>query len=411
MSIYERYGINPVINAAGPATRYGGALVSETVRKAMDEAGLYSVPIEELHAAASQRIAEITGAEAGIVTNGASAALTLGIAACIARLDVAIMNRLPDTSGIPNEVVMPWHQVSGYDHAIWATGARLVGAGYPNDTTPPHEVEIIDRFNLASAISPMAVAVAYAPRPQSHPQLEEVVEVAHARGLPVVLDASMEVPPIENLRNFVQAGADLVCVSGGKGIGGPQSSGLLFGRKDLVVSALLQMLDMSGPCFADWAPPPMIPKDKLLGKPLHGIGRGMKVSKESIVGLLVALDELSPEGFAVRQRRKHELLSQISASIEPLAGVETRVVTGTSDFPALLVSIDETLVGKSARTVCQLLSESSPAIYVYNEERYLLRGELLIQSQNLSEETAVIVAARLHSILTDRTSSHSDHRR
>jgi L-seryl-tRNA(Ser) seleniumtransferase len=399
MNIYERFGVTPVINAAGPATRYGGALVSETVRAAMDEAGLYSAPIEELHAAASKRIAKLTGAEAGIVTNGASAALTLAIAACIAGFDVAIMNRLPDTTGIPNEVVMPWHQVSGYDHAIWATGARLVGAGYPNDTTPPHEVQIIDRFDLASVISPMAVAVAYAPRPQSHPALEEVVEVAHARGLPVVLDASMEVPPIENLKGFIQAGADLVCVSGGKGIGGPQSSGLLYGRKDLVVSALLQMLDMSGPCFADWVPPSLIPKDKLLGKPLHGIGRGMKVSKESIIGLLVALDELSPEGFAGLQRRKHKLLSQIAASIQTLPGVATSVVTGTSDYAALLVSIDEAKARMSARRVCQRLSESSPTIYVYNEERYLLRGELLIQSQNLSEETAVIVAARLHSIL------------
>ena len=401
MNIYERLGVTPILNVAGPATRYGGAIVSETVRAAMHEAALYSVSVESLQDIASQRISNLTGAEAGIVTNGAAAALTLGIAACIARLDVGIMNRLPDTTGLPNEVVMPWHQVSGYDHAIWAAGAKLVGAGYPNDTTPPNEVQIIDRYDVASVITPLTVATAYAPRPGSHPQIEEVVEVSHKRNIPVVLDASMEVPPIENLRHFIDVGADLVCVSGGKGIGGPQSSGLLYGRRELVASALLQMLDMSGPCFADWDSPSLIPKERLAGKPLHGIGRGMKVSKESIVGLLVALEELSPSGFAAQRERKRQLLMGMAANIASIAGVETAIVSGTSDYPALLVALDEKQLGMSARQACRLLSQSSPAIYVYNEERHLLRGELLIQSQNLSEETARIVADRLVVVLTE----------
>ncbi len=398
-TIYERLGVSPVINAVGPATRYGGAIVSDTVRAAMDEAARYSVGIEELQSAASERISGITGAEAGIVTNGASAALTLAIAACLARFNVSIMNRLPNTSGLPNEVVMPWHQISGYDHAITAAGGRLVGAGFPNDTTPPNEVHIIDKYDIASVISPMAVAVAYAPRPRSHPKLEEVAEIAHRRGLPIVLDASMEIPPIDNLRGFIASGADLVCVSGGKGIGGPQSSGLLYGRRDLVASALLQMLDVSGPSFEEWAPPALIPKEKLAGKPLHGIGRGMKVSKESIVGLLVALEELSPAGFSARQERQRRLLAGIAGSVEAIPGVSTRVVSGTSDYPALLVSLDEKQLGKSARQVCRLLAQSSPAIHVYNEERHLLRGEILIQSQNLGAETAAIVANRLSAIL------------
>jgi L-seryl-tRNA(Ser) seleniumtransferase len=360
------------------------------------------VSVEALQEVASQRISKLTGAEAGIVTNGAAAALTLGIAACLARFDVGVMNRLPDTEGLPNEVVMPWHQVSGYDHAIWAAGAKLVGAGYPNDTTPPNEVQIIDRYDVASVITPLTVAIAYAPRPGSHPQIEEVVEIARQRSIPLILDASMEVPPIANLRHFIDVGADLVCVSGGKGIGGPQSSGLLYGRRDLVASALLQMLDMSGACFADWNPPSLIPKDRLAGRPLHGIGRGMKVSKESVVGLLVALEELTPSGFSAQQDRKRQILTDLAANIACIAGVATAIVPGTSDFPALLVTLDEKLLGISARQVCRLLSQSSPAIYVYNEERHLLRGELLIQSQNLSQETARVVADRLASLLSER---------
>ena len=154
MTIYERFGVKPIINAVGVATRYGGSLMDPEAIEAMKEAARYSVRLDELQAAASKVIARKTHAEAGIVTNGTAAALTLATAACIAGLDVARMNRLPDTKGMPNEVIMPWHQISGYEHAIRAAGAELIGVGIPNETTPPDEVHIITRWDIETAITP-----------------------------------------------------------------------------------------------------------------------------------------------------------------------------------------------------------------------------------------------------------------
>jgi len=131
MGIYENIGVKPIINLAGPVTRFGGALMRSEVVEAMCEAARESVRLDELEAAASKVIAEITGAEAGYVTSGAAASMTLGTAACLTGLDVARMNRLPDTSGMPNEVLMSHHQISGYTRSVQAAGAKLVAVGIP----------------------------------------------------------------------------------------------------------------------------------------------------------------------------------------------------------------------------------------------------------------------------------------
>ncbi|GAH72038.1 unnamed protein product, partial [marine sediment metagenome] len=262
-------------------------------------------------------------AEAGIVTAGAFAALTLGTAACICGFDVAKMNRLPDTSGIPNEVIIPWHQRCGYDHAIRAAGARIIAVGIPNSTTPPNEVHIISRWDIESAITEKTVAIAYMTRKGSHPPLEEIIEISKRYNIPVLVDAAALVPAIENLHRFIDMGADLVCFSGGKGIRGPQASGILCGRRDLIASAAIQMLDMSGEPFDTWEPPSsLIPKEKLRGKPEHGIGRGTKVSKEAIIGLLVALQNLTEDGFTKKAEHLRELLWSIGERVKDIAGVE-----------------------------------------------------------------------------------------
>ena len=163
MSVYERLGVRPIINVAGPATRYGGALTGKEVLEAMDEAANESAHLYELQAAASKVIAQVTHAEAGIVTAGACAALTLAAAACIAGLDVAKMNRLPDTAGMPNEVIIPQHQIHGYSRCIRSSGARIIGAGIPNDSIEPDEVYIINRSEIESAITDNTVAITYLP--------------------------------------------------------------------------------------------------------------------------------------------------------------------------------------------------------------------------------------------------------
>jgi len=355
------------------------------------------VRLDELEAAASKVIAEKTHAEAGIVTCGAFAALLLGTAACICRFDVAKMNRLPDTTGIPNEVIMPWHQISGYDHAIRAAGARIVGVGIPNDTTPPNEVHIISRWDIESAITEKTVVISYAPRLGSHPPLEEVIEVGKKYDIPVMIDAAALVPVVANIHRFIDMGADLVCFSGGKGIRGPQASGILCGRRNLIASAVIQMLDMAGEPFDLWDPPPsLIPKEKLRAKPEHGIGRGMKVSKEAIIGLLVALQNLSEEAFAKRTERLRELLWTIGKRVKGINGVELRITEDKGAYPMLEVKLDEKKSGKTAAEVAKRLRNEG----IYVRDMLLTRGLILIHSINMDEDIARIVAERLYAVIT-----------
>ena len=397
MGIYERFGVKPIVNVAGTMTRYGGALMEKEALEAMHEAARYSVRVDELQAAASKVIADKTHAEAGIVTAGAFAALTLGTAACICGFDVAKMNRLPDTSGIPNEVIMPWHQRCGYDHSIRATGARIIGVGVPNDATPPNEVHIISKWDVESALTDRTVAIAYMTRKGSHPPLEEIIEIGKRYNIPVLVDAAALVPAVENLHQFIDMGADLVCFSGGKGIRGPQASGILCGRRDLIASAAIQMLDMSGEPFDTWEPPSsLIPKEKLRGKPEHGIGRGMKVSKEAIIGLLVALQNLTEEGFTKKAEHLRELLWSIGERVKNIAGVELRMTDDKGAYPMLEVKINENIVGESATEVYRRLKEEG----IYVRDMQLNKGLIHIHSISMDEEVARIVGEHLYSALT-----------
>lgn len=254
----------------------------------MTDASRDCVDMATLQGRASEIIAEITGAEAGVVTSGAAAGLLLGSAACLTGLDPARMNRLPDTSGMPNEIVVARSQRNQYDHAIRASGALLVEVGLPDRVAGPG-VRDAEAWEYAAAISERTAALFYLANPASRPALRDVARVAETAKLPLIVDAASQLPPRENLRRFLDEGASLVVFSGGKVIGGPQASGLLCGKKDLVAAAALQMLDMDIP-FDHWNPPAgLIDKDRIPGLPHHGIGRGCKAGKEEIVGLLTAL--------------------------------------------------------------------------------------------------------------------------
>ena len=400
MGIYERFGVKPIINVAGAMTRIGGALMEQEALEAMNEAAKGSVCLDELEAAASKVIAEITHAEAGIVTAGAAAAFTLGTAACITGLDVARMNRLPDTTGIANEVLMAQHQISGYDHSIKAAGAKIIDVGIPNDTTPPGEVHVATIYDFESAITEHTVAIAYACRLGSNPPLEQIIAVGKKYNIPVIIDGAAQVPPVENLHKFIDMGADLVAFSGGKGIKGPQASGILCGRRDLIAAAVLQNLDMAGDTFDKWNPPPsLIPKEKLRGKPQHGVGRGMKITKEAIIGLLVALQNLSEEKFVKKAEQLRLLLEGIAARLHGVAGVEVRMTEDyPGAYPVLEIKLDESKIGRSAAEVAQRLKDGDPPIYT--RERYLHRGLVIIHSINLHKEIADIVGQKLYMAIT-----------
>ena len=214
-NVYERLGVPTIINAKGTATRVSGAPMPPEIAAAMHEATQHCVDMAQLQGRASEIIAEATGAEAGMVTAGASAGLLLGTAACLAGLDPARMNRLPDTTGMRDEAVVVRSQRNFYDHAVRAAGARLVEVGLA-DRFSGAGVRDAEPWEIDDAIGERTACVFYVAQPSSRPSLAAVTEVAHANGVPVLVDAASQLPPTRNLRRFLEEGADLVSISGGK---------------------------------------------------------------------------------------------------------------------------------------------------------------------------------------------------
>jgi len=317
-------GVKRIINAYGTNTRLSAGAMAPEVVEAMAAANGAAVEMHGLQAAASRAIAAATGAEAGIVTAGASAAILLGAAACMARLDPGAMNRLPDATGLPDEFLIARSQRNMYDKAVRVAGGRLVELGIP-DRYAGAGVRDAEPWEYADAIGPRTAAIYWLAGPGSEPPLRALAEVARARHIPVLVDAAGQLPPRENLRRFLAEGADLVCFSGGKAIGGPQASGILAGRRDLVSSALAQMLDMDFPPGEFRAPAEFAPLNQLRGLPHHGVGRSAKVAKEGVVGLLAALRIFTGEDAAARTARWEARLAAVRAAAGDMPGVAVAV--------------------------------------------------------------------------------------
>jgi L-seryl-tRNA(Ser) seleniumtransferase len=359
MSIYDRFGIRTIINAKGPSTRLSGGFLAPEVSAAMAEAATHCVEMAELHAGASKVIAEVTGAEAGLVTSGAAAGLLMGTAACITGLDPAKMARLPDTRGLKNEVVMVRSQRNFYDHAVRTAGVHLVEVGLP-DRYAGAGVRDAEAWEIQAAITPQTAAVFYVAGGNAQPALTEIARVAHAAGVPVLVDAAGQLPPVSNLKRFIAEGADLVAFSGGKAIGGPQGSGILAGKRDLIMSALLQHLDLDI-YWDQWSPPKsIIDKDRLPGAPQHGIGRPCKVGKETVIGLLVALQRFIAESEEDRSRRLLALVQRLHAALN---GVDhARVVVTTGNVPKVELHLTKE-APRSALDLCIELERGNPSVH------------------------------------------------
>ena len=324
-NIYEKLGVPTIINAKGPATRLSGGLMAESVSSAMQEATQHCVDMTELQTRASAIISEITGSEAGFVTSGAAAGLLLGTAACVAGLDPGKMNQLPNTSGMRNEIVVVRSQRNLYDHAIRTVGVKMVEVGLP-DRYSGAGVRDAEAWEIADAINEKTAAIYYVANSRSKPTLNEVTEAAHGLDIPVLVDAAGQIPPVENLRRFINEGADLVTFSGGKAIKGPQGSGILCGRRDLVSSAALQNLDQDI-FFDQWVPPPgLFDKSIMKGLPQHGIGRACKVGKEQVVGLLVALKIFAESSVEDQHQKYLEILETMVEKLDSKLQSLTEIV-------------------------------------------------------------------------------------
>jgi L-seryl-tRNA(Ser) seleniumtransferase len=400
MSIYEAWGLEPIINAAGAVTRLGGAPMPDEVLEAFCAAARESVLLDQLQAAASRTIAEATGAEAGMVTGGAAAALTLGAAAILTGYDLGRMERLPHCDGFPFEFVTAREQRNGYDHAVRAAGARLVEVGF-NEIVAGAGVRRTEAWEYEAAFAAQTAGVFYVFDPHAHPPLAEVVARAHARGLPVLVDAAGELPPRSNLHAILATGADLVAFSGGKALRGPQSTGILCGRRDLVGAAALQMLDMDDHLEL-WDPPTeLIDRARLAGIPRQGIGRALKVSKEQIVALLTALRLFTQGVYDTELPAQHRWLKQVAAALEGLP-VRCRVVDPADgqSLPLLEITLDEVCLRRPALEVCRALRRGKPPVQVGHG--LLHEGKLIINPLLLNDERTSVLARRLHEELTPR---------
>jgi seryl-tRNA(Sec) selenium transferase len=370
MTVYARLGVRTLVNARGCATLAGGTLMEPEVVAAMAEASRSFARIGDLQEIASERIAELTGAEAGYVTSGAAAGLTLGAAAMLAGLDPDRMERLPDTGDGPAEIVVQAAHRNPYDHLVRASGARLVEFGDRAGGATVAQME--------GAIGPATAGAFFHGQGEALGlPIDVFVATAHAHGLPVLVDASMNLPPRANLRRYTDAGADLVAFSGGKTIRGPQASGFLAGRADLLISVGLQQQDMDV-LQATWARRALVENGVIPRAPTHGIGRSMKTGKEEIVGLLVALEGYAARDEGAESARWTAIADRLAAGLTGIPGLAISREPTQADgrpVPMTIVTVDPVAYEVSAVELVRRFAARDPIIMVgdHDAEANVLR--------------------------------------
>jgi L-seryl-tRNA(Ser) seleniumtransferase len=370
-SIYQKLGVRTYINAYGTLTTLGGTLMLPEVKQAMEEASQHFVPIHDLQAKVGRRLAELTGAEAAFVTAGASASLCLATCAVTAGDDPEKIDRLPHLDGLKSEIVIQKVHRNSYDHAFRMVGVTLI------------DVETASEARKAIGPKTAALAMVLSHNSLGHQvSLEEMIAIGNEASLPLILDAAAEVPPMENLRKFVAMGADLVAFSGGKNLRGPQCTGLLLGRKDLVEAA-----------YANSAPH-------------NRFARIAKVGKEEIVGLLTAVElYLKGRDHQAERREHHAMLERVARRLEGLPTVFTEYATNDdySHSPRLTVQWDEKALGLSLPQVMKELEDGEPGIIATDMTEYRPAWKGVgIFPYNLRPGEELIVADRLREILGRR---------
>jgi D-glucosaminate-6-phosphate ammonia-lyase len=393
MSLEAILGVKPIINCAGPMTRLGGMPLSPEVAQAMADAGRDCARVEDVQAAAGKYLARVCGAEAGYVTAGAAAGLTVGAAACIAGLSPAAMDQLPDTTGLKNEIIIQRSHVTAYSHALRVSGARLIDVGYVGypgqGITWPWQVEAVITDRTAALFYSVGTAKGIV-------ELAELVEIGQRHGIPVIVDAAAALPPKENLTRYIDEGADLVAFSGGKAIGGPQASGILVGRKDLIESVALQHQDMDVyPETWTWRSDYLTSK-RLPGPPHHGLGRPMKVGKEEIAGLVVALEQYLASDEAAEIERQRLALDAIAERLDrspAIVQLDDPEDTGRG-FPVL--TIKPRFKGDAAAKTATLINnliENDPPVAVSQGQMW--DGALVVIATALKSSNAATAGERI----------------
>jgi D-glucosaminate-6-phosphate ammonia-lyase len=360
---FKELGVRPLINAAGTYTMFTASLMLPEVMEAINYASKQFVRISELHDAVGKRIAELLGAEAAMVSAGAASALTLGTAGVLTGMDNKKVQQLPDLTGMKSEVIVQKSHRVGYDHAIRNCGVKLI--------------EVETREELLRAINEKTAMMFFLNWANNDGQIkdQEFAQIGIDKGIPTMTDCAADALPIENMTRFNKMGFSMVVFSGGKGIRGPQSAGVLMGKKEIIAAARLN------------APP-------------NGdtIGRGMKVNKEELLGMMVAIESFMKRDHSIEWKEWERRVSLIGDAAKSIAGVkaEQYIPPIANHVPHLRLTWDPSQVKLSYKEVAVKLREGDPSIEVVpgNNKDSLEIGVWMLQP---GEDK--IVARRLREVL------------
>ncbi|MBS1830425.1 MAG: aminotransferase class V-fold PLP-dependent enzyme [Acidobacteria bacterium] len=360
-SLYASLGVKPVINGVGVVTVLGGSIMPPEVVQAMEEASRYFIPLPELEKKVGARIAELLKAPAAMVTCGAASAISVGTAACFSQGDPVKLRRLPGREGIRYEVIQQKTHHSGYEHQMECVGAKIITV----ETRQELEAAINDRTGMLFFLN----------KAENHGQVkaEDFIKIGKARGIPTMNDCASDAVPMDRLFKYTAMGFDLVIFSGGKALRGPQASGILMGRKDLIEASYPAM------------------------SPFGGIGRGMKVGKEELCGLLAAVERYLKVDHAAEWKLLESRVSSIRSALKGVKGVQTErhIPEIANELPHVTIEWDEAAKSITAQQVAEKLQAGDPPIHIHKPGK----GKLLISVWMMRGEEHVIVGKRLKEIL------------
>ncbi len=371
--ILEDLGVTPLINAAGPVTRFSGTRPRPETVEAMNAMSHPFVEMHELLLAAGARLAEMIGVPAATITSGASGGLVIQTAAAMAKDDPDLIFQLPITDGVPTELIIQKNHRFGYDHLYLTPGARFVEVGDENGCTA-EEVE--------DAISDKTAAIIHLESPYSGENvlpIETLVDIAHTNGLPLMCDAASRLPPRANLTKFVEAGADLVSFSGGKGMRGPQGTGLILGSEEWVEYA------------------------RLNNAPNATVARAQKVSKEEIAGILAAVDVFVNEDEDAENERYRRQMQMIVDQVIEIPGVDAEVVHDYNHYiPHAVLRLNDQWRGPSKMVIGERMMEAPDRVVILSFIESI--PDFWVDPLNLEGDDINIVADKLRRVLIEASS-------
>lgn len=364
---FGELGIRPFINAAAPYSSLGGAQMWPEVIQAMNYASTRRARMKELHDVIGIRIASMIGSDAAMVSAGATSAMTLGTAACMTGENEDFIRRLPDTKGMRDEVIIQKSHRYSYEHAVRNCGAKIV------------EVETGKDVKKAVNKKTAMMLFYYGRELEGQIKAEEFVAVGRKYNIPTFCDGATTVPPVENIFKLIKYGFDLICFSGGKGLRGPYSAGLLLGRKELIEAARLNAS----------------PNDDT-------IGRGMKVSKEEILGMMVAVEVSLKHDYEAEWQKKKKWIKLIADEATSIPGIKAEIFVPevAEHNPHLRLQWDESTVNVSPSEVVQQLREGYPSIEVSSFS--LTGGKFELSAWEMQPGEAKRIGRRLREIFTTR---------